>query len=268
MSRTAVVLLAVVAHWPAWWWAGRTAEHTGDLGLHGLAAATFAALVFRALRRPASGAAVDLRAPAVGLALSSVLGLAIGGLAGALSAVAATVWIVSRLATERRFHLGLFGLGLLALPLLPIFELQLGPALRLPAAQGAATLLRTAGFHVEAMGTVLSHPGGEVWVDPPCAGIAMLWTALFVGLAAGTIRGWSNARLAFTAGLATAAVLLGNAWRVAALFVLETSPWPRPAWLHGATGLAIEALVLAAVLLLGAPRRERGGAPCVVVAHS
>lgn len=262
------IAITMAAHWPAWRWAWSTACHGGDTSLHALAALAALWLVVVGVARAPRCVSPDLRGPALALALSSLWAPSLGPLAGAGGAVATTTWVISRVCGAQRIHLGGFGLGLLALPILPVFELIVGPALRVPVASGSAWLLRLVGVPVESRGSVLIHPGGEVWVDPPCAGLAMLWTGAIAACAAASACRLSNLQTLLVGAVAALSVAIGNVWRVTSLFILESDPRPKPEWVHTGVGLVVEALILLAIFAVVQGHCPVRRAPCSASAHS
>jgi exosortase/archaeosortase family protein len=257
--KTLLLLAAqVAALWPAahWYWLRMRYASSERWPL--VALALLLVLVVVASRR-AGRAERDLTGPALGVLACGFAGAWLPGLAAAILAVASLTWTASVLASERRFHVGWLGLGLLALPVLPVFQAHLGLPLRLVSAAGAAGLLRAIGIDVVASGAYLDEAGVLVGVDAPCAGLGMLWTALLAAFAAASLWGVGNRATLVAALGVTLAAVGANALRTAALFLLETRPLVAPAWAHAAVGLLLELLVVVAILLY---LRSRAPAPC------
>jgi exosortase/archaeosortase family protein len=188
-------------------------------------------------------------------------------IAAATGAAIVAAWTASLLATERRMHLGLLGLALLALPVVPLFQDALGLPLRRASAELAALCLRPADPSATAAGTQVLWRGEPVAVDAPCSGLALLRSTLFATCLAGTFAGIGNLRLGAALVVAVVAVVLGNGLRAAALTVYESSPRALPQFGHDAVGLVVQGLVLAACLAVcGGLRREE--VACVIAPRS
>ena len=251
--KTLLLLAAqLAATWPAAHWAYLKTCYASDERRELVALAALACFVVAwsraAVARSPAHADRSLAGPAVGVLVCAVGGLLAPGLPAALLAAVSGTYTASVLCTERRFHVGLFGLALLALPVLPLFETQLGLPLRLISAGGAAGLLRVSGFEVVAVGAALDEAGRIVSVDEPCAGLAMLWTGLLVTFVGANLWRLGNGATIAGAALAVLVLVAANALRTASLFVVETRPLGLPAWMHPAVGLFVELVVLTALL--------------------
>lgn len=142
---------------------------------------------------------------------------------------------------------GVVALLVLSLPLVASLDFFAGYPLRLAIAEIAGGLLGLGGLAVERAGVMLVDGDRIVGIDPPCAGIRMLWSACFVAavLAARLRLGWTRT-LALT-GLAVGVVILGNGLRAAIVFFPESGRVEWPEWAHPAIGLVVHAGVLLAV---------------------
>ena len=171
---------------------------------------------------------------------------------------------VLSIAGAMRSHNGRSGivvLLLLSLPLLASLDFYAGYPLRLATAEIATLLLQVVGVDVVRAGVLLQYQDALIGVDPPCAGVRMLWTGLFVSafLAARQQAGaWYTVTLLIAA---VVGVLLGNALRAAALFFPESGLLTWPHWTHEAVGLGIQALVLIGLLSLDASLARNPRAP-------
>ena len=76
----------------------------------------------------------------------------------------------------------------MSLPLVASLDFFAGYPLRLAAAELGRGMLWFVGIEAERNGVLLVHCGRLVGIDPPCAGVRMLWTACFLAavLAAAT----------------------------------------------------------------------------------
>ncbi len=137
---------------------------------------------------------------------------------------------------------------LLALPIIASLQFYLGYPLRSFTAQATAPLLQLLDIDAQAAGASLQWSGGSVLVDPPCAGIGMLWVGSFTAALLSYLND-AGARRTLVNGLVAAAlVLVANVLRNTALFFPESGlvHWPDAA--HRLVGLAAFALALVPVI--------------------
>jgi exosortase/archaeosortase family protein len=264
--------LQVAAFWPVWPWywrrlTDRCDEPWGVVAL--LAAAVF---VMQRARLPeaASGRLRASLLPALALTvLYAVVFPFVPPLIRAWVAVSALTASVSVGLLACRFHVGLWGLLTLSLPVMLSFEFYAGYPLRVLTTWLAAVLVTLAGIPVHAAGAALEWQGGLVAVDAPCAGIRMLWTGAFLTLVLACFRNLRFGRTLVAGVLAAGMVLAGNVVRTASLFYIESGILPAPAWLHVAIGLAAFTVTGVSILLIvswlggrngGASRADEGGA--------
>ena len=245
-----VVCAQLVAFWPAIHWSLVRTRYDSDERWELLALALAAAFVLqRGWRaRRADGLRLSARsligaaaAVAVYAGVQSELSpLARAAAAATILAASLSAWVVGR-----RAFLGLWGLLLLALPVLPVLQFQLGYPLRLASAWLAAPLLALGGLDVEVVGTCLRWSGELVWVDAPCSGVRMVWSGLLVVFAGACALDLDGRRSLQALALAVPSLVLANALRTAALFQLEVGLVSLPAWGHDGVGLVVQALVMA-----------------------
>ncbi|MCX8115514.1 MAG: exosortase/archaeosortase family protein, partial [Burkholderiaceae bacterium] len=115
--------------------------------------------------------------------------------------------------------------------------------------------LALAGFDVVARGAAFEHAGRTILVDPPCAGIGMLWVGAYTAALLSHLTG-ASARRALVNGLfATAAVFAANVLRNALLFFPESGLLRAPGWAHDAIGLAAFAAAIVPVVAFVHARR-------------
>ena len=139
----------------------------------------------------------------------------------------------------------------LSLPVIASLQFYLGYPLRSLTTAGAELTLNLMGLAVERSGTALLWQGQTVLVDAPCSGVRMLWTGAALACALALHRdaiGWRG--LATLLAVATAAALLANVLRAAALFVVETRDSPLPAFIHPTIGAATFALTAVSIVLV------------------
>ncbi|QIF02998.1 exosortase/archaeosortase family protein [Roseimicrobium sp. ORNL1] len=149
---------------------------------------------------------------------------------------------------NRRSASGIVLLLLLSLPLLAALDFYAGYPLRLVTAEISTRTLQFIGLDVIRSGVMLEHHNALVGVDPPCAGVRMLWTGLFV---AAFFSARQRATLWHTVSLAAVAligVVLANAFRATILFFPESGHVSWPHWTHNAVGLASHACLLVMLL--------------------
>jgi exosortase/archaeosortase family protein len=170
----------------------------------------------------------------------------------AMSAVAAAcsaVW------WRRRMELPLWGLLLLALPLMPSLNFYLGYPLRVGVGAVASALLQMNGFGATREGTMLLWNGQQVSIDAPCSGIRMLWTGLYLACALAAFQRMNAGRTVMLAALALGIVMIANVLRATALFYVEAGIVPEAQSAHSLIG--ITTFVFAAVAIAGAAIRMR-----------
>lgn len=245
VNPAVLLLLQAAALWPVWaWYAGRLAAAPDERA--GLLALAVAVIVLRhappapPLRWPLLAPALLMLAYAVAVPLAPPLvraGLGFTALVATVSAFRLGV----------RLHPGVWGLSLLALPLLPSLQFYLGYPLRAGVAQAAAPLLRGAGYVVLPEGACLRWGSMLIAIDAPCSGVRMLWTGLFLALALAAVWRLTPARTLAAVGLALIAVLLGNVLRATALFFPEAGLLHLPGWGHAGIGVVSFLLVAAGI---------------------
>ena len=154
-------------------------------------------------------------------------------------ALTAVQFVVTPCFLGRAFHLGIWGLLMLSLPLVATLQFYLGYPLRVLTGICAAGVLRAGGMQVGLAGTVLSWAGEPVVIDAPCSGIRMLWAGLyltFVLICIHRLRPRASVLLGVLAGVG---LILGNAARTVALFFVETAATTFPDWVHPGAGIAV-----------------------------
>jgi exosortase/archaeosortase family protein len=168
--------------------------------------------------------------------------------AAALAMLALAAFLATAL--RERPAVPLATLLLLALPLIASLQFYFGYPLRLATAHAAAPLLQLAGLDVAAAGAAFAWNGTLVLVDPPCAGIGMLWVGTYTAAMLSWLNRATTARALATTLLAAVSVFVANVARNAALFFPEAMALDWPAWSHSAIGLAAFALALTPVGLV------------------
>ena len=239
--------LLLAALWPHGVWLARRLTDGSDEPWGLLALATVLALIVRARRvlvMPARAALVAGGALAVLAALATFVVPPI--FAAGMAMLALATFLASAL--PRRPAAPMATLLLLSLPVIASLQFYLGYPLRLATAHAAAPLLALAGVEAQAAGAALLWQGRTILVDPPCAGIGMLWVGSWAAALLSYLSGASARRTLANGCVAAVAVFAANVLRNALLFFPEAGLVPAPAWLHPAIGLAAFAAALLPIL--------------------
>ena len=257
MSRPRQVLFIVMlagSIWPVWWWfLMRTTEPSGD-PWGWLALGTAALLVLHNRSAPVADT-YRLGIPTALLVayaftypfLPPLLRAGIG-----MTAVAA---LLSSLLLDKRMDVALWGLLLLALPVIASFNFYLGYPLRVAVGTASAFLLQMNGFGVVREGVLLNWSGHVVAVDAPCSGVKMLWAGLYLSFALAALYRFGNARTSLLALLSLIVIIAANILRATALFFVETGIVPLPPMWH--EGIGLIAFAAGAITLTYAARKLR-----------
>lgn len=243
--------LQALALWPHGAWLARRVQDGSDEPL-GLAALALLALLLAVLApRLRVAPHTGWLAGAVALTLLSGAGLFVAPpLACALLAALALACGLAAWLPREAPRAPLAGLLVLALPLVASLQYYAGFPLRVLTAQASAWLLQLAGLTAERLGTTLLVDGRQVIVDAPCSGVQMAWMGYFAACATAALTGRRDASFLRRLPLVGALVLAGNVLRNSLLVALEARPQGLDATLHEALGLAVLALVIAAVAAL------------------
>src|SRR5262245_40519554 len=180
----AETMLAVelLAFWPVWrWYVHRLSDQSDEAwGI----AALVTAVIFAFWQRRESGSAFSghlrLTLPATLLLCYSLSYHFLSPLPRAAIAVTAIAATVSAMRFGRRLHLGVWGLLLLALPVVASLQFYLGFPMRAVVARLAAPMLQINGFVVTAVGASLNWNGDPILIDAPCSGVKTLWTGFYL----------------------------------------------------------------------------------------
>ncbi len=237
------LLLLLLALWPHWAWLARRLNDGSDEPWGWLALATVFVLLWtarRELRLPSAAALVAAGVLALGAAVLTFIVPPIFAAGAAMMALA--VFIASAL--PRRPAAPIAALLLLALPVIASLQFYLGYPLRLATAHAAAPLLAVAGIDARASSAALLWNGRTILVDPPCAGIGMLWVGSWAAALASYLNDAKAGRSLANGCVAAVAVFTANVLRNALLFFPEAGLVPQAEWLHGAIGLAAFAAAL------------------------
>jgi exosortase/archaeosortase family protein len=170
-------------------------------------------------------------------------------------ALTALTRIVSSLFLKKKFHMGLWILLGLSLPVIPTLQFYLGYPLRAAVAQLALPLIRMAGFAVTREGACFHFAGQSIWIDAPCSGIQMLWAGLLLAAAGSCFKNLDSFRTAFALSVACIMAVFANAIRAAALFFIEAHIMKAPAWFH--EGVGVIAFLMLGLSILWVVHRTR-----------
>ncbi len=241
--------LLLAALWPHGLWLARRLTDGSDEPWGWLALATVLVLVVRArgeIVTPTRAALVASGALAVLAALATFFVPPIFAAGAAMLSLAAFL----RSALPRRPAAPLATLLLLSLPVIASLQFYLGYPLRLATAHAAVPLLALAGVEVHASGAALLWQDRTILVDPPCAGIGMLWVGSWAAALLSYLNDAPARRTLANGCVAAAAVFAANVLRNALLFFPEAGLWPSPAGLHAGIGLAAFAAALLPIFFL------------------
>lgn len=155
------------------------------------------------------------------------------------------------------FHLGICGLLLLSLPVVPSLQFYLGYPLRVLTGAFTAPLLQLTGFPVVREGTCLNWSGELIWIDAPCSGVRMLWAGLYLAFTLACFYELSARGTFFTVIVALLSIVFGNVLRSAALFYVEAGVITCPSWTHPAVGVITFAFTAAIIMLCVQPFRRK-----------
>lgn len=260
MNRTRFVnhtstflLLQLVAFWAVWqWYAARLLSSPDERwGLVALATAAICVLWRRseATREEANESAFLTSAILLTL-LYAVSYAYVLPLVRATLAMLALACVLCGMMRRRvgGAHVGVAGLLLLALPVVPSLQFYGGYPLRVLTGRVAAPLLQLSGFAVTAEGTCLNFGGGVIWIDAPCSGVRMLWVGLFLACTLVALYELCLPRALVALAGAGVVIVAGNIFRAVALFYVEAKIIEVPAWTHEATGVASFLFVAAGIV--------------------
>jgi exosortase/archaeosortase family protein len=231
-----VLLLQLAAGWHAWSWYARRVRDGSDEPWGLLALLVLALLLPRSARY--SLRSLDLGVLA-GVNVALVLAYPwLPPLVRAAVCLLCVTAIVSRMTSDRAFYLGTWLLALLSMPVLATVQFYLGYPLRLAAAALATPMLRTMGLPAVREGVQLVIGSEVILVDVPCSGARMLWVGLFLAVTLACLLKLGAVRTLLACVLSLAAILFGNALRVATLTMIESSHVAGPPWLHDGVGVS------------------------------
>jgi exosortase/archaeosortase family protein len=269
IKQETLLAIELLAFWPVWrWYAHRLADQSDEAW--GIVALITAILfVFRRkpdavlseLEKERGSHGINgthgkfssaLWAPAALLICYSLSYHILSPLPRAAIAVTAIATTISAMRFGRRLHLGLWGLLLLALPVMASLQFYLGFPMRAVVASLAAPMLQINGLAVVAEGASLNWNGAPILIDAPCSGVKMLWTGYYLACALACYYQLNAKRTALACLAALGAIIIGNTFRAAALFYLEagTAKLLLPDWTHEGAGVVVFTATAIAIALM------------------
>jgi len=249
----AETLLAVelLAFWPVWRWYVHRLNDQSDEAWGIVALVTALMFIFWHKRENGSAFSAPLRLmlPATLLLCYSLSYHFLSPLPRAAIAVTAIAATISAMRFGRRLHPGVWGLLLLALPVVASLQFYLGFPMRAVVARLTAPMLQINGFAVTAVGASLNWNGDPILIDAPCSGVKMLWTGFYLTCALACYFKLDAGRTALACVAALAAIVIGNTFRAAALFYVESgaADLPLPDWTHEGVGVVVFAATAIAI---------------------
>jgi len=242
-----LLLLLLAALWPHGLWLARRLTDGSDEPWGLLALATVLALVLRARRELVLPTRATLVASGTLAVLAAALTFFVPPIfATAVAMLAIAIFVTAAL--PRRPAAPLATLLLLALPVIASLQFYLGYPLRLAVAHAAVPLLALVGVDAQATGAALAWQGQTILVDPPCAGIGMLWVGSWTAALLSYLNDASARRTLANGCVAAVVVFAANVLRNLLLFFPEAGLVPAPDWLHPAIGLAAFAAAIGPIL--------------------
>ena len=257
----ALLVLQMISFYPVWGWYIRRIGDTSDepWGLVALGAC----VALAALDKPSEETRYScLALPALLTLVYAIAFHFMPHLARACIAVTAIGCTVGMIRYGSPFHLPMWGLLILSLPVIPSLQFYLGYPLRVCSGSIAAPLLQLSGFAVFQEGSCLRYGTELLAIDAPCSGVHMLWTGLFLTFSMAWYRKLNNWKTFVFAAFSVLAIIPANALRAASLFFVESAQGQLPALCHEIVGLTVFAML--AMGLLWLCRKLKGDVPCEV----
>lgn len=168
----------------------------------------------------------------------------------ALIAFASITVLISSWRFGVSFHLGVFALFCLSLPLTDSLNFFLGFPMRAFVGDAVVFLVRLQGIELFRDGVSLHFGDKLIWIDAPCSGIKMLWFGSFLATVLSLIFRLSSIKLLAALLLSFIGVLLGNVLRASALFYVEGGLIEAPEWMHSAIGVVAFAITSIFIVLV------------------
>jgi exosortase/archaeosortase family protein len=240
-----LILLQIAAFWPVWSWyttriVGSTDERWSLLSL-----GTVLVLLFT--NRSFEGA-IRLTVPICLILLYAVTFPFSPPLLRAILAFASLASTLSIYRFGTRLHLGILGLFLLSVPVIPTLQFYLGYPIRVLVASLSTPLIQMTGINVVREGTCLRLGEKLIWIDAPCSGVKMLWVGLYLVCTLVCIYRLDLKKTLLTISISLILITIGNIFRSIGLFYLEAELVPLPGWTH--QGIGIVSFILIALSII------------------
>ncbi len=141
-------------------------------------------------------------------------------------------------------------LSYLTLPWLDSMQFFLGYPLRRVVAEVSALGLQSVGLEVLVSGTGLAYQHQQVFVDPPCSGVRMLWVGIVLSAILSVIfrLRWQRSLLLYSFALFL--LIVANSVRGMTLFFPEAGLVHWPEWTHEGVGLLLYTLCVFALITI------------------
>jgi len=252
--------------WPVLHWALLRSRDGSDEPWGFAALVSLAAVgIVRARRGPIDRAgSIDWFLPGVALAVYALSFPWLTPLPRALLGLFSLALTLSQYWYRRKLVPGVLGLCLLTIPLVASLEFYASYPLRVITSELAQGLLKLGGLNVGRQGVNLVANGREVMVDPACSGLKMLWAGGYAVSVLDCLLPLRGRRVLGCVAMAAFLLVVGNGWRTAALYYVESGLLELPHGAHDAIGIAVFLFVLGAIVsgwLFSARRQEFSQAP-------
>jgi len=169
-----LLVACIVACWPVWQWCAQRMHDKSDDPL-GLLVLLVAVPVYAGSKAPMMMGARKSLLIAICLMAYAITPAWLPMLIRAGFAVTAIALLLS----PRGINIALWGLLMLALPVVATMQFYLGYPMRLLVAHALYSITSIAGYLVQISGTDIIWNNNIIGIDPACSGVRMLWTAFF-----------------------------------------------------------------------------------------
>lgn len=239
-----------LAFWPVWtWMSGRMRDGSDDpMGI--LALGMLLLTLWRSRHHICQNANVlwlfiSVLLTLLAAFLNQTLPPLLAGLI-AMSALSATLFAFL---PARSSRFSLFGMAVLALPLLSSLQFYAGYPLRVITAEVSSWLLMPF-YSVSREGSILLVDAQMIMVDAPCSGVQMAWFGYFTAFSVALWHRYSDRHLALRLPFVGLMILAGNILRNSLLVALQANGSPVAESLHQLIGLVFLGLVCLGIIWL------------------
>lgn len=148
------------------------------------------------------------------------------------------------------FHVGIWTLFLLSLPIISSLQFYLGYPMRIIVGEATTLLLKINGLNVFREGVGIHFGEKLIWIDAPCSGIKMLWTGILLSAILVIIYRLNLAKSLIALAISTVIIFIGNIFRAVSLFYLEAEIIKMPEFTHSAIGVICFVLTCVGIVVL------------------